>query len=81
MVVKRRSLAVWSSRSPWRSRGGRAQDAHVKDAQVKDAPITWSVYVYAPPYMMTEGENRDAGIFDRIRRLLSERLTGYTIPR
>ena len=28
--------------------------------------------------MMTEGENRDAGIFDRIRRLLSERLIGYT---
>ncbi len=28
--------------------------------------------------MMTEGENRDTGIFDRIRRLLSDRLTEYT---
>ncbi len=28
--------------------------------------------------MMTEGENRDTGIFDRIRRLLNDRLTAYT---
>ncbi|MGF3026366.1 hypothetical protein ACQVP2_26530 [Methylobacterium aquaticum] len=46
-------------------------------ARAEDDRITWSVYD-APPYMITEGENRDGGIFDRIRHLLSDRLTGYS---
>jgi uncharacterized protein (TIGR02285 family) len=41
-----------------------------------ERPITWAVYD-AAPFMMTEGQDRDTGIFDRIRRLLSARLTGY----
>ncbi len=38
--------------------------------------ITWSVYD-AAPFMMTEGPDRDMGIFDQVRRLLSTRLTDY----
>ncbi|AWN47450.1 ABC transporter substrate-binding protein [Methylobacterium terrae] len=45
-------------------------------ARAEDKQITWSVY-NAAPFMMTEGEDRDAGIFDRIRGLLSARLTDY----
>ncbi len=55
--------------------------AQTTDLQNKAPPIarqiTWAVYD-APPYMIAEGENRDAGIFDRIRRLLGERLSDYT---
>lgn len=53
------------------ARAGEAQAAPSAANQ-----ITWSVYD-AAPFMMTEGPDRDAGIFDRIRGLLSARLTGY----
>ncbi|MEH3146550.1 MAG: TIGR02285 family protein [Methylobacterium frigidaeris] len=38
--------------------------------------VTWAIYD-APPFMVTAGDDRDRGIFDRIRRLLNERLDGY----
>ncbi|MGX7707157.1 hypothetical protein [Methylobacterium sp. Gmos1] len=53
----------------------RAEDAQA--ARPTAPPIIWSVYD-AAPFMMTDGPDRDAGIFDRIRGLLSARLTGYT---
>jgi polar amino acid transport system substrate-binding protein len=53
----------------------RAGDAQTVHPITK--PITWTVYD-AAPFMMTEGPDRDAGIFDRIRGLLSARLTTYT---
>lgn len=43
--------------------------------RAEDAPVTWAVYD-APPFMIAEGPERDAGIFDRIRRLLDARLGG-----
>ncbi|BCM86215.1 transporter substrate-binding domain-containing protein [Methylobacterium indicum] len=39
--------------------------------------ITWSVFG-AAPYTIVDGENRDNGISDRIRRLLTSRLTDYS---
>ncbi|MGE7413770.1 TIGR02285 family protein [Methylobacterium tarhaniae] len=44
--------------------------------RAEDKQITWSVYD-AAPFMMTEGTDQNTGIFDRIRQLLSDRLTGY----
>ncbi|QRE76561.1 transporter substrate-binding domain-containing protein [Methylobacterium aquaticum] len=46
-------------------------------ARAEGKQITWTAS-NSPPFMMTEGEERNTGIFDRIRRLLSERMTGYT---
>lgn len=43
-------------------------------ARAEEAPA-WAVYD-APPFMIAEGEDRDAGIFDRIRHLLDDRLFG-----
>ncbi|WP_298956430.1 transporter substrate-binding domain-containing protein [uncultured Methylobacterium sp.] len=37
--------------------------------------MTWAIYD-APPFMMTAGDDRDQGIFDRIRRLLGAQLGG-----
>ncbi|TGE01776.1 transporter substrate-binding domain-containing protein [Methylobacterium nonmethylotrophicum] len=55
-------------------RGGTQPDTQTSQQITRQ--IIWPVYD-AAPFMMTEGEDRDAGIFDRIRRLLSARLTGY----
>ncbi|TNC07568.1 TIGR02285 family protein [Methylobacterium terricola] len=46
-------------------------------ARAEGEQITWTVYE-APPFMMAEGEERNTGIFDRIRRLLTARLTEYS---
>ncbi|MFH6782706.1 MULTISPECIES: TIGR02285 family protein [Methylobacterium] len=46
-------------------------------ARAEGKQITWTVYD-APPFMMVEGEERNTGIFDRIRRLLTARLTEYS---
>ncbi|KQT60118.1 hypothetical protein ASG52_18540 [Methylobacterium sp. Leaf456] len=43
-------------------------------ARAEEAPA-WAVYD-APPFMIAEGEDREAGIFDRIRHLLDARLSG-----
>lgn len=43
-------------------------------ARAEEAPA-WAVYD-APPFMIADGPDREAGIFDRIRRLLDERLDG-----
>ncbi|MDP4023286.1 hypothetical protein Q8W71_11665 [Methylobacterium sp. NEAU 140] len=48
-------------------------------AGAEDAPVTWAVYA-APPFMIAEGPDRDAGIFDRIRHLLDDRLVGAPAP-
>ncbi|KMO12929.1 hypothetical protein SQ03_23105 [Methylobacterium platani JCM 14648] len=45
-------------------------------ARAEGGQVTWAVYD-AAPFMMTEGEHRDTGIFDRIRQVLTARLTGY----
>ncbi|MFH6782707.1 MULTISPECIES: transporter substrate-binding domain-containing protein [Methylobacterium] len=46
-------------------------------ARAEGKQITWTVFD-APPYTIVEGENRDNGISDRIRRLLTARLTEYS---
>ncbi|TNC07569.1 transporter substrate-binding domain-containing protein [Methylobacterium terricola] len=46
-------------------------------ARAETRQITWSVFD-APPYTIVEGANRDNGISDRIRRLLTARLTEYS---
>ncbi|GJD64215.1 TIGR02285 family protein [Methylobacterium frigidaeris] len=62
--------------SPGPARAGDTPDARQVTKQITKQ-ITWSVYD-AAPFMMTDGPDRDTGIFDRIRRLLSARLTGYS---
>ena len=47
-------------------------------AQAGGKSLTWPLFD-APPFTITEGEHRGTGIFDRIRRLLSERLTDYAV--
>ncbi|SEL34497.1 transporter substrate-binding domain-containing protein [Xaviernesmea oryzae] len=43
-------------------------------AQAESSPLTWAIYD-AAPFMMREGPDTDRGIFDRIRHILSERLS------
>ncbi|MGF3026367.1 hypothetical protein ACQVP2_26535 [Methylobacterium aquaticum] len=45
-----------------------------------EIPLTWPVFD-APPFTITEGEHRGTGIFDRIRDLLTARLTDYVVTR
>ncbi|KMO34134.1 hypothetical protein VP06_15060 [Methylobacterium aquaticum] len=45
-----------------------------------ELPLTWPVFD-APPFTITEGEHRGTGIFDRIRDLLTARLTDYVVTR
>ncbi len=42
--------------------------------------LTWPVFD-APPFTITEGEHRGAGIFDRIRQVLSSHLSDYAVTR
>lgn len=44
-----------------------------------EAAPAWAVYD-APPYMIADGPDRDAGVFDRIRHLLDDRLSGTPQP-
>ncbi|GJE26485.1 TIGR02285 family protein [Methylobacterium organophilum] len=45
-------------------------------AKAQDKEIGWTIYD-AAPFMITDGPDRDRGIFDRIRQRLIERLDGY----
>lgn len=47
-------------------------------ARAEEAPA-WAIYD-APPFMIAEGADADAGIFDRIRHLLDERLAEGPTP-
>ncbi len=71
-------------RRPWASilaRGGRsllaglALMASAGAGRAADVSVTWAIYD-APPFMIADGPDRDAGVFDRIRHLLDERLAG-----
>jgi len=44
-------------------------------SHAKEGTPVWATYD-APPFMITGGADQDAGIFDRIRRLLDDRLFG-----
>ncbi|OAS14649.1 hypothetical protein A5481_30265 [Methylobacterium platani] len=52
----------------------RAEDEQITKQITKQ--ITWTVFD-APPYTIVDGKNRDNGISDRIRRLLTARLSDY----
>lgn len=43
--------------------------------RAEDAAPVWAVYD-APPFMISDGSDRNTGIFDRIRALLDDRLVG-----
>ena len=45
----------------------------------RDGTFAWAVYD-AAPFMIRQGDDRDRGIFDRIRRLLDARLAGAPQP-
>ena len=73
----RRALAVAISLA------GLAVPAAAGGVRAADGPaeggVTWAVYA-APPFMIPDGSNRDTGVFDRIRRLLDDRLAGNPQP-